>query len=116
MEQGRLQPLLGELDEAHRDQDSLNDRELFFRLVNESMEVLHLEDADVAGKMPVSRSAISRWRRGLNAPLPMARGNVLKFFMKRVRRAVRQEQAAMEAVEAAPKKRGRGTQPLLPVL
>ena len=86
--------LRDELERAHRDLDV--DRELFFRLVRESMEALHLEDADIAGKMPASRSAISRWRRGLNAPLPMARGNVLKFFMKRVRRALRQQEQARE--------------------
>ena len=86
----------GELERAHRDLDVLDDCELFFRLVRESMEALHLEDADIAGKMPASRLAVSRWRRGLNAPLPMARGNVLKFFMKRVRRALRQQEQARE--------------------
>lgn len=86
VEQSRQQKVLNELDTALRNQEAIADKELFATLVNESMAALHLDDGDVAGKMPVSRSAVSRWRRGLNAPLPMMRPPIYKFFAKKLRR------------------------------
>jgi len=60
----------------------LENRELFHELVRESMAVLHLEDGDVADKLPVSRSAVNRWRNGKTAPLPLMRKPVYKLFVR----------------------------------
>jgi len=79
-----LRKVLKKLESALIEEEGIADEGLFTTLVNESMEALRLEDSDIAGKMSVSRSAISRWRRGLDAPLPMMRKNIYRFFAKKI--------------------------------
>lgn len=82
-----------ELESTLGSRPLLEDRERFVRLVARSMGVLALEDVDVADRLPVSRSAVSRWRRGESAPLPMMRKPVYQFLLRKVRLAINVETA-----------------------
>jgi transcriptional regulator with XRE-family HTH domain len=69
---------------------TLEDRELFAVVVRRAMTTLDMTDEDVADKLPVSRSAVNRWRHGAAAPLPMMRKPVYSFFLRRARRRLAQ--------------------------
>lgn len=81
----------------------LEDRALFTDLVSSSMALLNMDDAAVAGKMPVSRSAVNRWRNGKNVPLPMMRKPVYKFFIRKMRKRAAQLPDAPAAAEDRPR-------------
>lgn len=66
----------------------LADAGRFQDLVCRAMGLLGLRDEDVAGRLPVSRSAVNRWRHGESVPLPMARKPVYKMLLRRVQAAV----------------------------
>lgn len=76
--------LLSEIRETLASQTQLEDRERFCRLLGRSMAVLGLTDSDVADRLPVSRSAVTRWRNGNTAPLPMMRKPVYKFLDRKL--------------------------------
>jgi ribosome-binding protein aMBF1 (putative translation factor) len=81
----RREVLLGAVQRAQAD---LWDDILFTDvLVGVCME-LGLSDADVADKLPVSQSAVRRWRRGQNIPGPEMRKPVYRFLRSRLQQAI----------------------------
>lgn len=64
--------------------DLLADPERFKTLVSSAMKLLDLADEDVAGRLPVSRSAVNHWRHGEAVPLPAMRKPVYKLLLRRV--------------------------------
>ena len=72
------------IEETLHTPELLESRDRFHTIVSSAMTALELNDADLAGRLPVSVSGISRWRYGLDAPLPMMRKPIYKLLLRRV--------------------------------
>ena len=66
----------------------LEDDRWFQHILGLSMAMLSMDDADVAGRLPVSRSSVARWRHGSSIPLPSARKTVYKMLLRAVVRTL----------------------------
>lgn len=76
-----------EIESTLTSPEMLEDQDRFRDLVGRSMSALDLDDSDLADKLPVSCSAVSRWRSGSTAPLPSMRKPVYQMLLRRVRQA-----------------------------
>lgn len=74
-----------DLEATLASQELLEDPTRFQQLLVQAMKLLDLKDEDVAGRLPVSRSAVNRWRHGTSIPLPVARKPVYKLLLRRVK-------------------------------
>ena len=88
-----LETLEREIEAALSSADLLGDRDRFRAVVNRGMSLLNLDDADVADKLPVSRSAVNRWKHGNSVPLPMMRKPVYKFLLRKIKMAIQTNDA-----------------------
>lgn len=92
----QLQQLQEELTQAFR---HLEENERFSSLVGRVCLALDLKDEDVADRLPVSRSVVTRWRNGTATPLPMMRKPVYRYLERRVNAALAEH---TEKKESAP--------------
>jgi len=76
-----------DLEDTLADPSMLEDRDRFHRLVRQAMNLLALEDDDVADVLPVGRSVVRRWKSGVASPLPMMRKPVYKFLLRKAEAA-----------------------------
>jgi transcriptional regulator with XRE-family HTH domain len=95
MQLAELTQLRADLDAATK---SPGDDALFHTLIDRSMRLLMLTDADLAKEVGTNRTSINRWKNGKNAPHPAVRPRVYALLAKRVRtlltREEREERAA----------------------
>ena len=61
---------------------SSRDDQAFARLFEKAMQILELEDLELARRLQVSRPTIGRWTRGESAPHPLGRGPVFRTLAK----------------------------------
>lgn len=79
-----FEALFVDIEETLASDTLLADDDRFQGILVRAMTLLGLHDGDVAGRLPVSRSAVNRWRHGTSIPLPTARKPVYKFLLRRV--------------------------------
>lgn len=68
-----LEALLVDLYSTLQSSMLLESKAHFHHMIDRAMGCMGLDDAMLADKLPVSRSAVTRWRNGTTAPLPMMR-------------------------------------------
>jgi DNA-binding transcriptional regulator YiaG len=77
--------LITEIEATLGSPQLLADPKRFADLLVRAMDELGLDDGDVAGRLPVSRSVVTRWRHGTSVPLPMARKPVYHLLLRRLK-------------------------------
>lgn len=81
-----LRALLTELNETLRAEDLLASRERFMDLVARSMNLLDLENVQVAAELDTTTTSVYRWRSGKGSSTRAMREKVLDFMKRRVKK------------------------------
>src|SRR5262245_31027488 len=83
---------LRSLIENLRDADPQDDQ-AFPRMIGDAMTVLRLVDKDLSEEFGASRTTITRWRNGTNAPHAAMRRPVYAFLEERAKSLLKSEQS-----------------------
>ncbi len=107
MSKEMISKVLTELQSA-----SITDDAHFHSLIRQSELSLGLTDVDFAREFTVSRSTITRWRNGANAPHPLMRKHVYSWIKARAKKQLKNLEIFEESESSKGKSGGnRGSKP-----